>query len=43
MNTPGLDLAIDLRKGPGSYDSITETISAIPNCNLKRRTHAKTR
>lgn len=25
MNTPGLDLAIDLLKGPGSYDSITET------------------
>lgn len=30
MNTPGLDLAIDLLKGPGSYDSITETIFSHP-------------
>lgn len=26
MSTPGLDLAIDLLEGPGSYDSITEAI-----------------
>ena len=30
MNTPGLDLAIDLLKGPGSYDSSTETIYSHP-------------